>query len=130
MANFSIFKQKLYFVRPSNKCWVKKSSFLKVSQNIEICIKIWCQKWVLWLISFPKMYTIMYFALMVQKLQHSIYFTTQRLHPLLKILIPAYMYVKERNLAIKIVYTPRCITWNTFIISLLKWVLLSCPIHH
>ena len=36
--------------------------------------KIWYQKWILWLISIPKMYTFIYITVIVWKLQHSICF--------------------------------------------------------
>ena len=48
--------------------------FLPFSQKISIFSKIWYQKWILWLISIPEMYTFIYITVIVWKLQHSICF--------------------------------------------------------
>ena len=69
LPNFRICNQKLFLLARPRK-FGSKSIFLPFSQNTGFFSKIWCQKWILWLISFQKIYTMMYFALMFQKLMY------------------------------------------------------------
>ena len=52
-----------------------KKCFLPFSQKITIFGKIWYQKWILWLISIPEMYTFINIIVIIRKLQLVIFFT-------------------------------------------------------
>ena len=71
---FGHFELEAIFVSLSQKIFDQKSVFLPLSQKIIIFSKIWYQKWILWLISIPEMYTFIYITVILWKLQHSICF--------------------------------------------------------
>ena len=48
--------------------------FCHFLKKIIILSKIWYQKWILWLIFIPEMYTFIYISVIIWKLQHSISF--------------------------------------------------------
>ena len=68
---FGHFELKAIFVTLSQKFLIKKVFFLPFSQKIIILSNIWYQKWILWLISIPEMYTFIYISVIIWKLQHS-----------------------------------------------------------
>ena len=71
---WAFFNSKQYFVSLSQKNLAKKVVFCHFLKKIIILSKIWYQKWILWLISIPEMYTFIYISVIIWKLQHSICF--------------------------------------------------------
>ena len=82
-SNFIIFNSQIYFCslfknffakktktkqnqkKKKNKQTNKKKRKLPLSQKIVIFLEIWYQKWILWLISIPNMYTFIYITVKV-----------------------------------------------------------------
>ena len=71
--HFSIFYSKLFFYLVT-KIIDQEIDFLPFCQKVSIFSKIWYQKWILWLISIPKMYTFIYIKVIVWESHHSICF--------------------------------------------------------
>ena len=93
---FRHFLLKAIFVSLSQKILTKKVFFfLPFSQEIVSLSKIWYQKWILWLISFPEMYTFIYISVIIWKLQHSICLKKMGSHPLNKRgALKSWLYLK------------------------------------
>ena len=69
---FGHFELKAISVSLSQKFLTKKCFFAIFYKSI-IFRKNWHQKWILWLISIPEMYTFIYITVIVWKLQHSMF---------------------------------------------------------
>ena len=64
--------------------WPKIVFFFAIFSKMIIFSKIWYQKWILWLISIPEMYTFINITVIFWKLQHLICFKKFCVHTLLK----------------------------------------------
>ena len=81
---FGHFELKAISVSLSQKFLTKKCFFAIFYKSI-MFRKNWYQKWILWLMSIPEMYTFIYITVIVWKLQHSICFKKFWVHTSLKV---------------------------------------------